>query len=151
MKRSVWIVVLASLLTAMAMAAPKGAAKAAKMSNEDCLACHNDASLTKDENGKQVSLHVDEANFKASIHSSFGCIDCHTDIKAFPHDPTPAKAGVRDLPCRPADGLRTWHPCQSEQRREIPTSPSVRTATAMFMKYYPPVIRSRRSHIPTFL
>ena len=61
------------------------------MSNEDCLACHNDATLTKDENGKQVSLHVDDAKFKASIHSVFGCTDCHKDIKAFPHDPTPAK------------------------------------------------------------
>ena len=59
------------------------------MSNEECLACHNDATLTKDENGKQISLHVDDAAFKASIHSSFGCTDCHADIKAFPHDPTP--------------------------------------------------------------
>jgi cytochrome b subunit of formate dehydrogenase len=59
------------------------------MSNDECLACHNDPSLTKDENGKQVSLHVDDAKFKASIHSSFGCTDCHSDIKAFPHDPTP--------------------------------------------------------------
>ena len=91
MKRSGWIVVLASLLTAMAMAAPKASARAAKMSNEDCLACHSDPTLAKDENGKQVSLHVDDAKFKASIHSSFGCTDCHTDIKAFPHDPTPAK------------------------------------------------------------
>jgi len=68
------------------------AAKTApKMSNADCLACHNDPSLTKDENGKPVSLHVDEAKFKGSVHSVFGCTDCHTDIKAFPHDPTPAK------------------------------------------------------------
>jgi cytochrome b subunit of formate dehydrogenase len=76
----------------MAMAAPKASARAAKMSNEDCLACHSEPTLAKDENGKQVSLHVDDAKFKASIHSSFGCTDCHTDIKAFPHDPTPAKA-----------------------------------------------------------
>jgi len=61
------------------------------MSNEDCLACHNDSSLTKDENGKQVSLHVDDAKFKASIHSALGCTDCHSDIKAVPHEPTPAK------------------------------------------------------------
>jgi cytochrome b subunit of formate dehydrogenase len=67
----------------------KHSAKPAKMSNDECLACHNDPSLTKDENGKQVSLHVDDAKFKASIHSSFGCTDCHSDIKAFPHDPTP--------------------------------------------------------------
>jgi cytochrome b subunit of formate dehydrogenase len=71
----------------MAWAAPK----TAKMSNEDCLACHNDASLTKEENGKQVSLHVDDAAFKASIHSMFTCTDCHKDVKAVPHDPTPTK------------------------------------------------------------
>jgi cytochrome b subunit of formate dehydrogenase len=61
------------------------------MRNEECLACHNDSGLTKDENGKQVSLHVDDARFKASIHGAFGCIDCHSDIKGFPHEPTPAR------------------------------------------------------------
>src|SRR5208283_3002175 len=90
-KRHRWIVALTLLLMATAMAAPKNAAKAAKMSNEDCLACHSDPTLAKDENGKQFSLHVDDGKFKASIHSSFRCTDCHTDIKAFPHDPTPAK------------------------------------------------------------
>ena len=44
-----------------------------------------------EENGKQVSLHVDDAKFKASIHSTFGCVDCHADIKGFPHEPAPAK------------------------------------------------------------
>src|SRR5271167_2938805 len=71
----------------MVLAAPK----TPKMSNEDCLACHNDSSLTKEENGKQVSLHVDDAAFKASIHSMFTCTDCHKDVKAVPHDPAPAK------------------------------------------------------------
>ena len=88
MKRCGWLIALLLLLTTFAVAAGKPKA-AAKMSNEECLACHNDATLTKDENGKQVSLHVDDAAFKASIHSTFGCTDCHGDIKAFPHDPTP--------------------------------------------------------------
>jgi cytochrome b subunit of formate dehydrogenase len=58
----------------------------------ECLACHTDASLAKDVDGKAVSLHVDEGKFKASIHGSmFGCTDCHTDIKGFPHDPVPVK------------------------------------------------------------
>ncbi|HEY3930327.1 MAG TPA: cytochrome b/b6 domain-containing protein, partial [Candidatus Koribacter sp.] len=56
-----------------------------------CLACHSDASLTKDDNGKQVSLHVDEGKFKASIHSAFNCVDCHTEIKDAPHDPATTK------------------------------------------------------------
>jgi cytochrome b subunit of formate dehydrogenase len=85
-KRFGLVFVVALLLSAGAMAK-----STPKMSNEDCLACHNDATLTKDENGKPVSLHVDDAKFKASIHSVFGCTDCHKDIKAFPHDPTPAK------------------------------------------------------------
>jgi cytochrome b subunit of formate dehydrogenase len=78
------------MLSGLAFAAGKQKASV-KISSDECLACHNDASLTRDENGKPVSLHVDEAAFKASIHSSFACTDCHNDIKAFPHDPTPSK------------------------------------------------------------
>ena len=52
----------------------------AKPSNDDCLACHSDASMV---NGKDV--HGDA--FKASIHGSmFTCVDCHTDIKSLPHE-----------------------------------------------------------------
>jgi len=71
---------------------PAAPAKAAaKMGNDECLACHSDVTLIKEEGGKQISLHVDDAKFKASVHSVFGCTDCHTDVKAFPHDPAPAK------------------------------------------------------------
>jgi cytochrome b subunit of formate dehydrogenase len=69
----------------------KGAAAAAKMSNDDCLACHNDPTLTKEENGKQISLGVDDKKFKASVHSVFSCTDCHTDVKSAPHETTPSK------------------------------------------------------------
>ena len=96
MRRCALFFVAALLLVTAAIAQPATApAKqhsskaAAKMTNDECLACHNDPTLTKDVNGKAVSLHVDDAKFKASIHSSFGCTDCHSDIKAFPHDPTP--------------------------------------------------------------
>jgi len=85
-KRCGMVLFVALLLGTGAMAK-----SAPKMSNEDCLACHNDSTLSKEENGKPVSLHVDDAKFKASIHSVFGCTDCHKDIQAFPHDPTPAK------------------------------------------------------------
>ncbi len=85
-----WVLLIAILLSVPLSIFAAGSSKAAaKMSNEECLACHNDATLTKDENGKQISLHVDEGAFKASIHSTFGCTDCHSDIKAFPHDPAP--------------------------------------------------------------
>ncbi len=59
--------------------------------NSDCLACHSDSALSKEENGKQLSLYVNEDHFKASIHSMFNCVDCHTDVKTSPHETTPAK------------------------------------------------------------
>jgi len=63
-----------------------------KPKNEECLACHSDTTLTKDVNGKKVSLFVDADKMKASIHGSmFACVDCHTDIKSSPHENTPAK------------------------------------------------------------
>ncbi len=62
-------------------------------SNADCLACHNpEGGLTKDVDGKQVSLAVDEKKFNDSIHGMmFKCVDCHDDVKTSPHENTPAK------------------------------------------------------------
>lgn len=82
----IFLVLFASLMQA------KQSPKSQKFTNEDCLACHNDASLTKEENGKQVSLQVKEDAFKNSIHGSmFKCIDCHKDVTSVPHESTPAK------------------------------------------------------------
>ena len=79
------------ILTVFAAAAAKPKA-ALKPTNDDCLACHGDQTLTHDVNGKAVSLFVDPAKFKDSIHGSmFQCVDCHTDLKTSPHETTPAK------------------------------------------------------------
>ena len=65
---------------------------AQKPSNDDCLACHGDSTLTKEVDGKPVSLYVNPDKFKDSIHGSmFSCVDCHTDIKSSMHDANPAK------------------------------------------------------------
>src|SRR4051794_34041707 len=85
-------VVICILLFVVAGYAAKKPAPSPADKSAECLACHNDASLAKDVNGKAVSLHVDEGKFKASIHGGmFACTDCHKDVKAFPHDPAPAK------------------------------------------------------------
>ena len=63
-----------------------------KPTNEDCLACHGDSTMTAEVNGKQVSLCVNPETFKSSIHGAmFACVDCHTDVKTSPHETTPAK------------------------------------------------------------
>jgi cytochrome b subunit of formate dehydrogenase/5-methylcytosine-specific restriction endonuclease McrA len=63
-----------------------------KIKDEDCLQCHSDKTLTKDVGGKQVSLFVDSAKLKHSIHGGmFACVDCHTDVKSLVHDAAPKK------------------------------------------------------------
>jgi cytochrome b subunit of formate dehydrogenase len=48
--------------------------------NSDCLACHGDKELTKLRAGKTVSLFVDEAALRASVHGEAPCIGCHADL-----------------------------------------------------------------------
>jgi cytochrome b subunit of formate dehydrogenase len=64
-----------------------------KLRDEDCLTCHGDTTLTKDVNGKQVSLFVDGKKLQHSIHGSMklACVDCHKDVKALAHDTPPEK------------------------------------------------------------
>ena len=136
---------LAALDGAVAKTAPK------KMSNDDCLACHSDSSLTKDENGKQVSLHVDDAKFKASIHSAFGCTDCHTDVKAVParSQRRPSRYAPPATPTSKPLTITASTP--KPQPRETPTSPSARIATATCTKSCPraiPKSKVARTNIP---
>lgn len=82
---------LALSLAFLTAGVPTGRAEQ-KPTNDDCLACHSDATLTHEVAGKIVSLHVDPAKFKDSIHGSmFACVDCHTDLKSSPHEKTPEK------------------------------------------------------------
>ena len=88
-KLSAFLLLLIFTVSAAAASKPKAAPKP---TNDDCLACHGDQTLTHDVNGKPVSLFVDPAKFKDSIHGSmFQCVDCHTDLKTSPHETTPAK------------------------------------------------------------
>ncbi len=87
---AVAIVIAFIFVVSPAWAADK---KTRKIEDAECMACHApDGGLTKDVAGKQVSLSVDPAKFKASIHGGMlSCVDCHNDIKAVPHENTPAK------------------------------------------------------------
>jgi cytochrome b subunit of formate dehydrogenase/5-methylcytosine-specific restriction endonuclease McrA len=63
---------------------------AQKPSNDECLACHQDSSLTTEANGNTRSAYVNPTKFKDSIHGQvFSCVDCHTDIKSVPHQDKP--------------------------------------------------------------
>lgn len=89
--RSAKYVFVFILMVAIFGFAKEKSAAAPQDKSAECLACHSDPSLAKEVNGKTVSLYVNEAKFKNSIHGSmFGCTDCHQDVKGFPHDPAPA-------------------------------------------------------------
>ena len=78
--------------TALAAGKPSASKQTPKPAAKECLACHSDASLTHDVNGKAVSLQIDPQAFKDSIHGSiFTCVDCHTDVKSSAHETPPLK------------------------------------------------------------
>lgn len=60
-------------------------ARAAAITNSDCLACHDDAALKRTVAGKTQSLQVTENDLKKSVHASLSCTDCHGGIKELPH------------------------------------------------------------------
>ena len=58
----------------------------AQISNEDCLGCHSDNTLSKKlPDGKTKSLFVDESILKKSKHKDNQCVDCHQGIEELPH------------------------------------------------------------------
>jgi hypothetical protein len=76
----------AAVLAAKAEAKPaatKPAAKAEGVSNDDCLACHDDPT-EKTKEGKPIG--VDVKKWEASVHNGAAdCIECHTDAGGDPH------------------------------------------------------------------
>ncbi len=48
--------------------------------DEDCMMCHEDPDLTKERNGRTVSMFIDTSVFSGSVHHSNSCVSCHSDI-----------------------------------------------------------------------
>ena len=80
-------------------------------SNDDCLMCHSDESMTMEKNGKEVSIYVNQNIFQHSVHSKLNCISCHVgfDPEAVPH-----KENITQVNClnchKDAKVLHTFHP-----------------------------------------
>ncbi len=58
-----------------------------QISNDDCLACHSDKSLTTKRGGRSLPLYIDQKKFGASVHGPLQCTNCHADLegKELPH------------------------------------------------------------------
>ena len=57
-------------------------------SNNDCMDCHSDPTLTTKTLTGEKALCVTTDSLKGSVHEGLDCIDCHTDLKGadFPHE-----------------------------------------------------------------
>ncbi|MGP8252747.1 MAG: cytochrome b/b6 domain-containing protein [Terracidiphilus sp.] len=78
-------------------AATANAHAAQKRKDADCLACHSNPSLTKQENGKTVTLYIDQNQLKHSIHGKvLACVDCHKDQNQTARSGPPAKVACAD-------------------------------------------------------
>ena len=64
--------------------------------NDDCLMCHSDNTLTTEKNGKEVSLFVNQNVFNNSVHSKLNCIACHV---GFNPDDVPHKENIQPINC----------------------------------------------------
>jgi cytochrome b subunit of formate dehydrogenase len=97
MRRTLSFIFVLLFVGALSAFAAGGKKTAPALKSAECLACHGDSGLATERDGKQVSLFVNDAKFKASIHGTmaFECTQCHTDIKAVPHDPKPAKVDCK--------------------------------------------------------
>ena len=65
-------------------------------SNDDCLMCHSDNTLTMEKKGKEISLFVDENVFKGSAHSKLSCVACH---KGFDPESMPHNENIQEINC----------------------------------------------------
>jgi cytochrome b subunit of formate dehydrogenase len=64
--------------------------------NDECLACHSDNSLTMEKNGKEISIFIDGKHLAASPHKKFNCIACHT---GFDPNNVPHKENITPVQC----------------------------------------------------
>ena len=67
----------------------------ASAEEKTCVECHGDAAIqAESERGKSLLLHLNPTAYKASVHSSLTCAECHTagDFESIPHQVRPGSA-----------------------------------------------------------
>ena len=103
------------MVIACALLAAQSPLRAQKAS--ECLACHSTADM-QDASGHSIS--VDEHKFGSSVHGVLECVNCHADIKGYPHPDKIAPVKCETCHADEAQGLKgsvhsdaAEHPCTS--------------------------------------
>jgi len=92
-------------------------AQGEKLTNEDCLACHQNESMTTQVGGQPLPLSINQKDFSASVHGEekVACVDCHSNITSFPH-PVVTAGSPRDFSL---EMYRTCQQCHAEQYQKV--------------------------------
>lgn len=91
---SVWLFTILLVFQISLVAGNPG--KFSTSSNDDCLACHSDNTLSMERNGKQRSLFVDEKILSGSPHKKLECVSCHV---GFNPEEMPHKENIQPIDC----------------------------------------------------
>ena len=94
------------------------------------------------------SIAVDQTKFKHSVHGSFSCVDCHTDVKSLAHDVPPKKITCDN--CHADEGQGYAHSIHAQVTAAGKIPPPARIATATSTPSSPATIPNRLSIAPTF-
>ncbi len=89
-----------------------------EVSNDTCLSCHGDPTLSKTlPSGETWSLFIDENHFSDSVHAeeNVACVDCHDNITGFPHP----EFIVADLRGVSLQLYQTCQKCHAEQYSRV--------------------------------
>ena len=109
------LLLVLTLPTTQVSAAPLG--QGSKLTNDDCLACHQKEGMTAQIGGQPVSLTINQDKFSASVHGEeqLACVDCHTNITSFPH-PEVTASSPRDFSL---EMYPTCQQCHNEQYQKV--------------------------------
>ncbi|RPI74341.1 MAG: cytochrome B, partial [Ignavibacteriales bacterium] len=86
-------------------------------SNDDCLMCHEDESLTMEKKGREISLFVNPTVLNNSTHKNLNCVSCHVgfDPEEFPH-----KENIQPIDCKLCHkDAPTKHPFHPQMLRAV--------------------------------
>ncbi len=114
-----------------------------KPKDEDCLACHSDSTLSTEANGKKISLYVDAAKLKHSVHGSmFACVDCHKDVKSLAHETPPKKITCAQCHADAQDAYAHSMHAKASKAGKTPLQ-TARTVTETHTRFSRPLMASR--------
>ena len=72
---------------------------------DPCMLCHKNAALSMTKQGRKVSLFVDAAQLKASVHGKLPCASCHPGFSPMKRPHAEVIKAVRCEACHPIEGF----------------------------------------------